>query len=102
RRVAVVPGVDALADAKLAAEDVRAAGGVDHPASGGDALLALLGHEDRVPVVSERHVLHAPAAERVGAGFPRPPEQLVLEPAPVDLMGERVEVTRGAELHPLG
>ena len=48
------------------------------------------------------NVLHAPAAERVRAGLAGAPEQLVLEPPAIDLMGERVEVARRAELDALG
>ncbi len=102
RRVAVVSGVDAVAEVELAAQDVRAAAGVDDPASGGDCGLVLLRHENRVRLRAELDVLHTPATERFRPRLLGPPEQLVLEPPAVDLMGERVEVTRRAELDALG
>ncbi len=102
RRVALVAGVHAGTEIQFAAQDVRSPAGVDDPPSGGDDLLVLLRHEDRVPVRTQLDVLHPPSAERVRPRLLRPAEQLVLEPPAVDLVRERVEVARRAELDALG
>jgi hypothetical protein len=98
----MVPRVDAFANSELAPHDVRATARVNDPVRRDRAGLVLLGHVDGVLVGAELHVLNAPAAERVGAGLASAPEQLVLEPPAVDLVGERVEVAGRAELNALG
>ena len=55
----------------------------------------------RVRVGADLDVLHAPAAERLGAVLQAAPEQLVLEASAIDLVRVGREVRGRAELDPL-
>src|ERR1700759_1944567 len=53
--------------------------------------VASTSHRTLALIAAELDVGHPPPAGGVGSGLPRAPEQLVFEPAAVDLMGEGVE-----------
>ena len=89
------------AEVELAAQDVRAAARVDDPAGRDARLLVLLAQLDGVGVGADLDVLHAPAAERLGAVLQAAPEELVLEAPAIDLVRVGREVRGRAELDPL-